>query len=392
MSARKTRSTSRGAQQSSNAIDTGSTRPIGLGIVGCGNVMDGAYMPAIQRLQSKGWVQVVGASHTSRERCQPVLDKWAIPNYFETYQQLCDTPEIDVVVVLTSMKEHGAIARAALRAGKHVLVEKPMAVSLHEAKKMVDLARTSNCFLVSAPFVTLSPTFEIIRDRVDAGDLGKVCLVRARYGWSGPDWSEWFYQPGSGPIFDLAVYSLTTITGILGPAKKVTAMTGTAQPSRIVNGRRVKVKVEDNAQILLDFGSATFAVVTSGFTMQKYRSPALELYGTEGTIQMMGDDWAPEGYELWQNKVGAWQVFSETDPHWQWTAGLQHLIECIRNGKRPTVTPEHAYHVLEIMLAAQTAGKTGRAQALKSTFKKRTGSKKYVEGEAAHRVHDRRLK
>ncbi|MBS1850792.1 MAG: Gfo/Idh/MocA family oxidoreductase [Acidobacteria bacterium] len=363
--------------------------PVRIGIVGCGNVMDGAYMPLIQRLQSKGAVQVVGASHTSRERCQAVLDKWEIPQYFSTYEELCHSPAIDLVVVLTSMPSHAAIAREALRSGKHVMVEKPLAVKLEDAQELLRLAQTSAQYLVCAPFVTLSPTFQIMRERVNAGDIGKVCLARARYGWSGPDWSDWFYRPGSGPIFDLAVYTITTLTGILGPVRRVTAMMGTAQPERVINGKTIKVEIEDNAQILLDFGRAVFAVVTSGFTIQKYRSPAVELYGTQGTIQMLGDDWAPEGYELWQNSVGAWQTYYETDPHWQWTEGLRHLVECIHRGKRPLVTPEHAYHVLEIMLRAQTAGRTGQAQDIESSFTL-TKVEPASEAEAAHRVHDRR--
>ena len=363
---------------------------IRLGIVGCGNVMDGAYMPLIQRLQLKGLVSVSGASHTSETRAKTTLEKWSIPRYYPSYQALCHAPDVDLVLILTSMKEHGAIALEALTAGKHVLVEKPMAVSLEEAKALVAAARESSRYLVSAPFVTLSPTFGIMRKRIDNGDVGKVCLARARYGWAGPDWSAWFYQPGSGPIFDLAVYSITSLTGLLGPVKRVMAMTGTAQPERLVNGQPIKVEIEDNAQILLDFGDSVFATVTSGFTMQKYQSPGLELYGTTGTMQMLGDDWAPEGYEIWQNDVGAWQKYYETDPHWQWTAGLNHLVECIHEQKRPAITPEHAYHVLEIMIAAQISGKTGQRREIESTFALEKAQADDRETEAGHRIHDRR--
>jgi predicted dehydrogenase len=364
--------------------------PVRIGVVGCGNVMDGAYMPLLEKMQHKGSVRMIGASHTSEDRCKSILQKWKISKYFSTYQELCHSPEIDLVVVLTSMKQHAEIALEALRAGKHVMVEKPLGVTLEEASELVSAARNSAQYLVAAPFVTLSPTFQIICERVEAGNVGKVCLARARYGWSGPDWSDWFYREGSGPIFDLAVYCITSLTGILGPAKRVTAMTGTAQPERIVNGNTIKVEIEDNAQILIDFGEAVFAVVTSGFTMQKYRSPALELYGTTGTIQMLGDDWAPEGYELWQNSIGAWQTYYETDPHWQWTEGLKHLVECIQTGVQPNVTPEHAYHVLEIMLAAKAAGRTGQAQELKSTFVPQKTKPAAMETESHHRLHDRR--
>jgi predicted dehydrogenase len=364
-------------------------KPIGIGIVGCGNAMDGAYMPVVERLQQQGKARLVGVTHSSRRGARAVLKKWRIPKYFNTLDELLASDEIDVVVVLTPMTQHAAIAAAALAAGKHVLVEKPPAVTLPAARRLLAAAKRARRHLMCAPFVTLSPTFQLIRARLEAGDIGKVCLARARYGWAGPDWSEWFYKRGGGPIFDLAVYNLTSLTALLGPARRVAAMTGIAQPVREVRKRAVRVQVADNAQITLDFGRNVFATVTSGFTMQKYRSPGLELYGTEGTLQMMGDDWAPDGYEIWRNEVGAWQVFGETDPRWQWTQGLVHLVDCLLRHASPAVRPEHAYHVLEIMLAAQKAGVTGRAQRIHSRFRMPPLRAAAPEGANAHRIHNR---
>ena len=102
--------------------------------------------------------------------------------------------------------------------------------------------------------------------------------------------------------------------------------------------------------------------------MQSYRSPGIELYGTHGVLQMLGDDWAPEGYELWRNDKAAWEIHPETDPTWPWTDGLRHLVECIETGAEPVTRPEHAYHALEIMLAAQAAGADGRAREITSPF------------------------
>src|SRR4029079_14988178 len=96
---------------------------------------------------------------------------------------------------------------------------------------------------------------------------------------------------GGGPLFDLAVYNVTSLTGWLGPVRRVAAFAGTAVPERMVAGRAVAVEIEDNAQMLLDFGDAAFATVTSSFTMQQYRDATLELYGSHGTIRLHGDDW-----------------------------------------------------------------------------------------------------
>ena len=170
--------------------------------------------------------------------------------------------------------------------------------------------------------------------RVVAGEIGGLLSARARYGWAGPDWSRWYYEPGGGALFDLGIYNVTSLCGFFGPARRVTAMTGTAISERVIDGERIRVRADDNAHVLLDFGDARFAVVTTGFTMQSYRSPAIELYGTHGVLQMLGDDWAPEGYELWRNDTAAWELHGETDPAWPWTEGLRHLVECVETGRR----------------------------------------------------------
>lgn len=360
--------------------------PVRLGVIGCGNVL-GAYAGAIDRLRLRGEVEVAAAC--GREGQRPwAMEQLRGPRFVTEAGEIIAARDIDLVIILTSSPSHGDLTRAALEAGKHVLVEKPMAVSLDEAAGLVDLARRSPTFLVCAPFSVLSPTFQTLSRRIRHGDIGKVCSARSRYGWSGPWWSDWFYKPGGGCLFDLGVYGITSLTGLLGPVKRVMAMTGVAIPEREVGGPGVKVEAEDNAQVLLDFGDAAFGVVTTGFTLQQYRSPALEVYGTTGTIQMLGDDWDPDGYEIWQNPAGAWQLFRETDPDWPWTDGLRHFVECIRTGARPAVTPEHAYHVLEIMIKAQQSGREGRAVSIESRFTPPS----FVEvapPEDAHRVHDR---
>jgi len=106
------------------------------------------------------------------------------------------------------------------------------------------------------------------------------------------------------------------------------------------------VEVDDNAHVLIDFGESVFAVVTTGFTMQQCRSPAIELYGSGDTIQ----------------------IFKETDPYWPWTDGLKHIVECIQQNVRPIITSKHAYHVLEIMLMAQESSRDGQAGPMETTF------------------------
>lgn len=361
--------------------------PIRIGIVGCGDVMT-AYMANIQQSLNQDLVEVTAACDLRQERLDFMKKRYGTSFLTKDYEELISSKDVDLVLVLTSMKQHGPIAKDALEAGKHVLVEKPMAHTLEEASKLVEKAKYCPGYLMCAPFVILSTTYQVMWNRIQRGDIGPVKLARARYGHHGPTWGQWYYQAGGGALFDLLPYNLTSLTGFLKPAKRVMAMTGTAIPERIVDGETIRVEVEDNAQVLLDFGDSAFAVVTCGYPIQQYRSPAIEIYGLDGVIQMLGDDWDPDGYELWLNDVGAWLVYKETDPGWLWTDGIRHLVECIQNNTAPIITPEHAYHVLEIMIKANESGQDGKEKPIESSFPPLQIPEIPELGEA-HLIHDR---
>jgi predicted dehydrogenase len=339
-----------------------------LGVLGLGSVFSGPYAAQITKLALDGRVHLVAGYDPDPAKRAAAADRFGIETAFAGPDDLIDRDDIDAVLVLTSMNEHGSLARAALAAGKHVLVEKPMATSLTEAAAVVEAAAAARGLLVCAPHIVLSPTYREMHRRVRSGEIGELYLGRARYGWSGPWWGRWFYEPGGGALFDLGVYNLTSLCGFFGSVQRVTAMVGTAISKREVDGEVMQVRSDDNAHVVLDFGDARFASIATGFTMQKYKSPAVELYGADGVLQLLGDDWAPDGFEKWSNSRGSWEVFPEADPHWPWTDGLRHLVECAEEGN-PTVTrPEHAFHALEVMLAAKRSAAEGQVIEVGSTF------------------------
>ena len=360
-----------------------------LGFIGCGNVLS-AYKSTVDRLRQRNLATTTRACGRESQRSSAREHLGDIP-FVTDANDLIAAADVDVAVILTSMPEHARLAKAALEAGKHVLVEKPFATTLADGIALAELARRGPGHLVCAPFTTLSPTFGILRRHILNRDIGKPCSARARYGWSGPWWNEWFYREGGGCLFDLGIYSVTTLTGLLGPAKRVMAMTGVAIPEREINGRTIQVEAEDNAQVLLDFGAGTSAVITTGFTLQQYRSPAVEIYGTTGVLQMLGDDWDPDGYELWQNSAGCWKVFKESTPDWPWTDGLRELVDAIHENRRPRVSVDHALHVLEVLDAARRSGREGRTIDIHHTFPPEAipTAESPVHAEPAHLVHDR---
>ena len=361
--------------------------PVRVGVIGSGSVAQ-KYIPHMQRMNiPRQRVDIAVVCDPDERQWDDARQRYGLDTFTPDYREVLADPSIDLVLVLTSMQQHGEIARAALEAGKHVLVEKPMAMTLPEAAELVELAERSPGYLVCAPHVVLSATYQAIWQRLQQGAIGTVLSARGFYGWSGPSWGQWFYRPGGGAMFDLGVYNVTTLTGLLGPARRVMAMSGIAIPERVVDGELIQVGTHDNAHLLLDFGDARYAVVTTGFTMQRYKVPGIELYGSEGTIQMIGEDWAPAGYEMWQNSAGCWQVFEDRS-RWHWSDGIRHTIECIETGTKPVITPEHAYHVLEIMLKSMESGNTGQAISIESTFTPPRFEGASTLGSGAHLVHD----
>jgi predicted dehydrogenase len=338
-------------------------------------------MAVVEQLQAQGLAKAVIACDSSEAKRGEVLERFGLSTFSTDFRDVVESDEVDLVMVLTPDLWHGPISQAALEAGKHVLVEKPMFLVLDEtgqaldldktlatAVRLVALAKKGPGYLACAPFVILSETFQLIRNHIRVGHLGKVCQARARYGSRMPG-HTWAYQPGGGPLFNIAIYNLTTLTGLLGPAQRVTAMMGVALPEREVGGEKVQFGAEeDNAQILLDFGDSVLAAITTGWTMFQYRSPAIELYGSKGVIQLLGDDWAPNGYELWQSGSEGWQTFPEKNRAWRWADGLRHFVHCIHRQTPPTAMLDHAFHVLEIILKAKAAAKSGQTQRIESRF------------------------
>jgi predicted dehydrogenase len=365
--------------------------PVSVGVIGCGSVVQHAYMPLLTNEIARGKALPPKVCDVRADRIAEVEQQFRTSGSTQDPAELIADDSLDLILVLTSMPEHGDLAEQALRAGRHVLVEKPMSTGLDQAARLIELDRTGPANLLCAPHVLLSPDYQQMARMIRDGLVGRPLLARARYGWNGPDWGQWFYGPGGGPLFDLGVYNATTLTGLLGPCRSVTAMTTLTRPRRVVDGEEIEVQTDDTFQIILELGGDThpvLATVTTAFGMQQYLGPAVEVYGLDGTVQMLGDDWAPDGLQLWQNSVGAWQTYHSRSRYWPWTDGLRHMIDCIRTGERPYTRPEHAYHVLEIMLKAMESAATGTTQKVGSSFEP-PAPMATSDGGPQHLIHDR---
>src|SRR5262249_32216975 len=138
----------------------------------------------------------------------------------------------------------------------------------------------------------------------------------------------------------------------------------------------IDVETDDNALTLLDFGASTFAVVDSTYCVQAAKGPRTEYYGSEGTINVNDRRGPPPPPQLSRRGArpegrGSLPVGGEGPrggAGWSLASGVAHLVDCIREGKRPVISAEHAAHCLEVMLKSMEAARSGQAQEVNSTF------------------------
>src|SRR5688572_7693213 len=171
-----------------------------------------------------------------------------------------------MMVTLTDMQVHGELNRMALNAGRHVWSEKPLANTYGEGKALLDLAKSKNLKLWGAPAVVNSPQYAFMKKAIQDGKLGRIAAAHGQYGHTGPTWSAFFYEKGGGSMPDLGVYNMSTLTGLLGPARSVMAMTNIVTPERTVDDKgKIKVEAEDNSHVLMQHDNNVISHVMCGF-------------------------------------------------------------------------------------------------------------------------------
>ncbi len=350
------------------------TKRIRTGLIGCGSVSN-AYLPVLTKCP---FVEVVSLCDIRPERARKQAEKFKVAHHYPHIDEMLAGEPFEFLIDLTDMQEHEHLNRQALSAGKHVWSEKPIANSLAAGQELLRIARQHNRRLWGAPITVQSPQFAFIARTLAQGALGRVAAAHADYGHEGPNWSSFFYEKGGGSMPDLGVYNLTTLTGLLGPAKHVTAMLSIVTPERDITEKgKIKGTEEDNAMLLLDHGKGVISHVQSGFN---YFNPhghdgsgeqrhTVTIVGSGGFLGLVGYDWAPQGVDVGTHKQPKLERHATDAEGYIWQQGAALAAECLVTGRELLVTPEQALHVLEIITAARASQETGKRIALTSTFK-----------------------
>lgn len=349
-------------------------KKIRIGVIGCGSV-SGQYLP---HLSKSPFVELVSACDIIYDRAKSRAAEFKIPNHYPSVDKMLAGVPFDLFVNLTDMQEHERLNKMALDTNHHVWSEKPMANSYKAGKELLDLAKSKKLRIWGAPAVVNSPQFAFMSKSIREGKLGKVSSAHAHYGHLGPTWSAFFYEKGGGSLPDLGVYNLATLTGLLGPAKSVMAMTSIVTPERTVDNKgKIKVVAEDNAMVLMDHGNGIISHVQCGFNYfdpyghegKGQEKHTITIWGTHGNMGLVGYDWAPYGVDMATLENEQTQRFVPDPKDYVWQQGASVISQSLVENTEPLIAAEHALHVLEIIEAARESGETGKKVNLVSTFK-----------------------
>src|SRR5260370_11663274 len=260
-----------------------------IGIVGSGFI-SGAYLRAAQDFPD---MRFVAWSDVNSGAAEEKAHEFRIQAL--SVEELLANSEIDLVLNLTVPQSHGTVSLRAIEAGKHVYSEKPLSVSVKEAKELLSAADAKAKRVGVAPDTFLGGGQQTARALIDDGKIGMpiggtafILLPGHEHWHPNPDF---FYQPGGGPVFDMGPYYLTALVNLLGPIRRGISIgrrtldnPGIQSGPRQVERNPVPILTRFNA--LLEFQVSPIVSFHASFDVQNHTHSPIEIYGTDGTLQV----------------------------------------------------------------------------------------------------------
>lgn len=343
-------------------------KKVRIGVIGAGGIANGAHLPGYSRIPDE--CEVIALCDIEPKALESTAARYPdIPHLFEDYKKLLEVPEIDGVSVCTPNYMHHQITVDALKAGKHVLCEKPIAMNAVEGKEMVETARAAGKFLQIGYNSRFAPENQALKAHIAAGEIGDVYYARAQsLRQRGiPGWGVFIdkSKQGGGPLIDIGVHILDLTLWFMDHPKPISASGITYQKF----GTRGDIvgfmgqwdyknfTVEDFASAFIRFENGATVVLESSFVANiPSEVHNTTLLGTEGGVTSNPATITKERHrslstaELKVPGHGANTHYLE----------MKAFVECIRDNKEPLVTGEHGLMVAQIMDAIYKSSEEGR--------------------------------
>ena len=333
------------------------TPPLRIGVVGAGWISR-TYAAALRRVTD---ARLTAVWSRSAERADRFASEWGCELATDRVEDLF--AHVDVVCVNSPNALHAEHAIAAARAGKHVIVEKPLATTIEEGEAIVAACAEAGVGLAYAEELPFVPKFARVRELLASGSIGGPLYATQREAHAGP-YSDWFFTrelAGGGVLMDMACHGVECVRFVLGkpPVRRVSAQLATVR-----HGDRTEL--EDHAVIHLGFDGDLSAVVEASWALEGGMQSRLEVWGARGYVEadvLQGTGlraFARDGGVPFASSAG----WSTPPADWLWDNGypqeLTHFLDCFRRGVTPLESGADGVAVLEILSAAYASAASGR--------------------------------
>lgn len=273
-------------------------KEIRIGVIGCGKIAQVRHLP---EYATHPRAVLAGYYDKVSERAAEVAARYG-GKVYASYYDLINDPEIDAVSVCVENRAHAEITTAALYAGKHVLCEKPMAVTLAECESMVEAAERNGCRLMVGHNLRFDPVYRHAKRLLDEGVIGDVITFRAVIGNAGPEgWSmgshdenTWYFdkkKAAIGALSDLGIHKVDLLQYLLGQKVVETTAKVVTLNKRGDDGKLIGV--DDNALCILRMSGGAMGTMAASWTIYGHHSASTCFYGTRGSLLVYCDDTYP---------------------------------------------------------------------------------------------------
>jgi len=315
--------------------------------------------------------EVVAVASPTPGNAESFARKHGIASFHTDYRELLRDPAVEMISISAPNNLHAPITIAAAQAGKHVVCEKPLCMTLEEADAMIDACRKAGVLLLYAEELFFAPKYVKAKQMVDEGAFGRVHLVKQSEKHSGPH-ADWFWdvnRSGGGALMDLGCHGIAFCWWLLEKpnVKSVYAQLGTQVHANRTQG-------DDEALTIIEFEGGAVGVVESSWTKPGGMDDTIEVFGAQGQTyadMLMGNalpTYSEVGYGYAVEKAAStkgwsWPVFEE---HWNYgfPQEMRHFARCVRGKESPISDGETGRVVLEVMYAAYASAGQGRKIAM----------------------------
>lgn len=336
-----------------------------VGIIGCGNISS-IYCQADQKFEG---LEIHACADLDYSRAKARAVEFNIPKAY-TVEQLLADPEIEIIINLTIPQAHAEVCIQALKAGKHVYVEKPLAITLEDGKRILEIAEAKNLMVGGAPDTFLGGGIQTCRKLIDEGVIGDV--VAATGFMMSPGHESWhpdpafYYQYGGGPMLDMGPYYITALINLIGPIRRVTGSTSITYKERTITskpkyGEKIKVEVPTHVTGLLDFENGAIATLITSFDVKGSTLPNIEIYGSMGTILVPDPNTFGGPVRLKRQGDSEWEEIPLTHGFTENSRGIgvADMAKALQNGGKYRANGLLTLHVLEVMHGIHEASDKG---------------------------------